>query len=209
MACLGKTSAKKKTFKFGHCANYPAPNLGNFIVFFRCGDHLQDFYLSKKTVQKNSGKGKPPPNSGNAQIETFLLFWLLPLTNKKCDFGVQILKTLHYGIRAMGAMSLRISELCLSFSPHPNISDGNFNLVHHFIGVQIFQIYKKGPVEAGREEEELESKSEVINQIFGRLQHPKNEVRYLENIFSDFICVFFHIRGCLLQKLWKQISLHL
>ena len=26
---------------------------------------------------------------------------------------------MHYGIRAMGAMSLKISELCLSFSPHP------------------------------------------------------------------------------------------
>ena len=27
------------------------------------------------------------------------------------------------GLRAMGPMSLRILELCLSFSPHPNISD--------------------------------------------------------------------------------------
>ena len=32
----------------------------------------------------------------------------------------------------MGATSLRISELCLPFSPHPNNSDGNVNLVHHF-----------------------------------------------------------------------------
>ena len=46
-------------------------------------------------------------------------------------------KSMHYGIRAMGAMSFRISELCLSFSSHPNISDRNFNLVHHFICVQI------------------------------------------------------------------------
>ena len=52
--------------------------------------------------------------------------------------------TLHYAARAMGAMTLRISKLCLSFSPHPNIPDGNFNLVHHFICVQIFQINKKG-----------------------------------------------------------------
>ena len=71
-------------------------------------------------------------------------------------------------------MTLRILELCLSFSPHPNISNGKFNLVHHFIRVQISQI----------NEGERESK---VNQIFGRLQHPKNEVRYLENIFSDFI----------------------
>ena len=39
---------------------------------------------------------------------------------------------LHYAAGAMGALSLRISELFLSFSPHPNTSDGNFNLVHHF-----------------------------------------------------------------------------
>ena len=52
--------------------------------------------------------------------------------------------TLHYGIKAMGAMTLRISELYLSFSPHPNISDGNFNLVHHFFRIQIFQINEKG-----------------------------------------------------------------
>ena len=50
----------------------------------------------------------------------------------------------HYAARAMGAMSLRISELCLSFSPHPNISDRNFNLVHHFFRIQIFQINEKG-----------------------------------------------------------------
>ena len=31
--------------------------------------------------------------------------------------------SMHYGIRAMAAMSLRISELCLSFSPHPNIPE--------------------------------------------------------------------------------------
>ena len=46
---------------------------------------------------------------------------------------------LHYGIRAMGAMTLRISDLCLSFSPHPNISDGNFNLVHHFFACKYFR----------------------------------------------------------------------
>ena len=52
--------------------------------------------------------------------------------------------TLHYGKKAMGAMTFRISELYLSFSPHPNISDGNFNLVHHFFRIQIFQINEKG-----------------------------------------------------------------
>ena len=34
------------------------------------------------------------------------------------------MQPMHYGIKAMGAMTLRISELYLSFSPHPNISDG-------------------------------------------------------------------------------------
>ena len=31
----------------------------------------ETFSLSKKRAQKNSGKGKPPPNSGIARIETF------------------------------------------------------------------------------------------------------------------------------------------
>ena len=32
---------------------------------------------------------------------------------------------------------------------------------------------KKAPVELGSDEEEGESEGKVINQIFGRLQHPK------------------------------------
>ena len=36
---------------------------------------------------------------------------------------------LRSGPRAMGAVTLRILELCLSFYPHPNISDGNSNLI--------------------------------------------------------------------------------
>ena len=81
--------------------------------------------------------------------------------------------TLHYAPRAMGAMTLWISELCLSFSPHRNISDGKPYLVHHFICVQIFQT----------NEEERESIGKVINQIFGRQHHPKKEVGYLKNLF--------------------------
>ena len=49
---------------------------------------------------------------------------------------------------------------------------------------------KKGSVELGAYEKEGESESKIMNQIFGRLQHPKNEVRYLENIFFDFRSVF-------------------
>ena len=50
---------------------------------------------------------------------------------------------------------------------------------------------KKALVELGSDEEEGKSERKVINQIFGRLLHPKNEVRYLENIFSDLRSVFY------------------
>ena len=68
---------------------------------------------------------------------------------------------------------------------------------------------KKGPVELRADEEEGESESKITNQIFGCLQHPKNEVRNLENIFFQTLEVFFPIRGCFSQKLKKQISKHL
>ena len=87
----------------------------------------------------------------------------------------------------MGALSLRISELCPSYSPHPNISDGNFNLDHHLFHMQIFQINEKVPVGLRADEEEAVSESKVTNQIFGRLQHPKNQVRYLGNRLHKLI----------------------
>ena len=71
------------------------------------------------------------------------------------------IQSLHFAAGAMGAMSFRISELCLSFSPHPNIADRNFNLVHHFFRIQIIQKNEKGPVELGSDEEEGESESKV------------------------------------------------
>ena len=43
-------------------------------------------------------------------------------------------------VKANGEEALGISELCLSFYSHPNISDGNFILVPHFNCTQIFQI---------------------------------------------------------------------
>ena len=51
---------------------------------------------------------------------------------------------MHYAARAMGAMSLRISELCLPFSPHPNFSDRNFNLVPFFLHPNIPDKLKRG-----------------------------------------------------------------
>ena len=49
--------------------------------------------------------------------------------------------SLHYGLRAMGAMSLRISELSLPFSPHPNISDGNVILVHQSGSIKMLKSF--------------------------------------------------------------------
>ena len=52
---------------------------------------------------------------------------------------------------------------------------------------------KKGSVELGADEKEGESESKIMNQIFGRLQHPKNEVRYLENIFFRLEKLFLEV----------------
>ena len=43
-------------------------------------------------------------------------------------------------VKANGKRAIGISELCLSFYSHPNISDGNFILIPHFNRTQIFQI---------------------------------------------------------------------
>ena len=64
---------------------------------------------------------------------------------------------------------------------------------------------EKGPVKLGSDKEEGESERKVINQIFGCLQFPKNEVRYLENIFFRLKKRFLRIRGFFSQKLQKQI----
>ena len=57
---------------------------------------------------------------------------------------------------------------------------------------------KKESVELGANENEGESESKVTNQIL----HPKIEVRYLENIFSDFRSVFPH-QGVFVAKVIK------
>ena len=87
-------------------------------------------------------------------MQVFLLLLIkvditMDIENNSNAFTKLILKwcfhwPVHYAARVMGAMSLRISELCLSFSPHPNISDRNCNLFHHFFRIQIFQINEKG-----------------------------------------------------------------
>ena len=78
------------------------------------------------------------------------------------------------------------------------LSIGNF--ASHFLHIQIFQMeistltiifsarkysryMKKGPVELRAVEEDGESESKLTSHIFGCLQHPKKEVRYLKNIF--------------------------
>ena len=60
---------------------------------------------------------------------------------------------------------------------------------------------KRGSVELVADEEEGKSESKVINQIFGCLQHPKNELRYLENIFLLTLEAFFIITRCFSHKL--------
>ena len=60
---------------------------------------------------------------------------LLKARHKRGFWGNPVSQSMHYAARAMGAMTLRISQLCLSFSPHPIISDGNVNLVHHFFRI--------------------------------------------------------------------------
>ena len=62
---------------------------------------------------------------------------------------------------------------------------------------------KKGSVELGADEKEGESESKIMNQIFGRLQHPKNKVRYLENIFFHTLEAFFPHKGVFVTKVMK------
>ena len=62
---------------------------------------------------------------------------------------------------------------------------------------------KKALVELGSDEEEGKSERKVINQIFGRLLHPKNEVRYLENIFFRLKKRFFTYKGVFFTKATK------
>ena len=63
---------------------------------------------------------------------------------------------------------------------------------------------RKGPFKLGSDEEEGKSESKVINQIFGRLQHPKNEVRYLEDIFPNLKAFF--PKGGVCYKRYKRKS---
>ena len=69
--------------------------------------------------------------------DKLLLFFRLFSTFLNSQRAAFTYSALHFGIRAMAALSSRISELCLPFFPHPNISDGNFNLIHHFFFMQI------------------------------------------------------------------------
>ena len=62
---------------------------------------------------------------------------------------------------------------------------------------------KKGPVEVGANEKEGQSESKVTNQIFARLQHPKNVVRYLQNILFRFPKRFFTHKWVFFTKVIK------
>ena len=62
---------------------------------------------------------------------------------------------------------------------------------------------KKGPVELRADEEDGESESKVTSQIFGCLQRPKKEVRYLKNIFFQTLEAFFPHKGVFVTKVMK------
>ena len=61
---------------------------------------------------------------------------------------------------------------------------------------------KKAPVELGSDEEEGKSESKVINQIFGRLQHLKNKVKFTEYIFQTLEAIFPY-KGVFFTKVVK------
>ena len=49
-----------------------------------------------------------------------------------------VLYPMHFALRSMGALSgIKDFGTFLSFSPHPNISDGNFKLVPHCICIDL------------------------------------------------------------------------
>ena len=48
-----------------------------------------------------------------------------------------------------------------------------------------------------------ESESKVINQIFGHLQHPKNEVSYLQNRHFELQKRFFSYKGVFFTQVIK------
>ena len=126
-----------------------------------CNHKSHKGFLCNKRQTRNVPCTQVDVLEGEILVTSVLWGWtasLSPAGWRNCNLGTCVLQsqppcstnvasyvTLHYAARAMGAMTLRISELCLSFSPHPNISDGNVNLVHHFFCIQIFQINGKGP----------------------------------------------------------------
>ena len=71
----------------------------------------------------------------------------------------------------MGALTLRVSVLCLLFFHIQIFQMEIATLSIIFLHANIPDKMKKKPVELGENGEEGESESEVINQLFGRL-HP-------------------------------------
>ena len=69
-------------------------------------------------------------------------------TKDTMDARVQDFQPLHYRKVSIWEVEhlhfIENFQLCLSFYPHPNISDRFVNLASHFIRVQIFQIHLWG-----------------------------------------------------------------
>ena len=75
MTGLREHLLKKRMFSFGHCPNYlspPSPSFGQLVHLFR--PSKINIYI----VFFNSGKGLPPPHSGNARKKTFFLRKVFP-----------------------------------------------------------------------------------------------------------------------------------
>ena len=100
-------------------------------------------------------------------------------------------------------MTLRILDLCLSFFSTSKYFRWKFQPCPSFFRMQIFQVNEKGISWTWSRWKEGESERKIMNQIFGCLQHPKNEVRYLENIFFRLKKRFFTHKGEFFTKATK------
>ena len=63
----------------------PSPYLPPlYCLFFRRGDHVRDFYLSKKTVQKIRARLNPPQIRAMPELKRFFSFDVFPKAAPWC-----------------------------------------------------------------------------------------------------------------------------
>ena len=79
-------------FSFGHCPIYlspPSPSFGQLVHLFRPSK------INIHSVSFNSGKGLPPPHSGNARKKTFFLKEVFPNMPYTCVIDLWLWMTLR------------------------------------------------------------------------------------------------------------------